>query len=113
MQDPVCKNKASCPNQGNQCEVVQGNPKSNLFMRKQTAVEWLLEEWPILESKIPPRIIEQAKAMEREQILNARLSVFLDTNKMPYSMAFFNNLEDAIEDAEQHYINTYKGGENE
>ena len=34
---------------------------------KQTAIEWLLEEWPILESQIPPRIIEQAKAMENKQ----------------------------------------------
>jgi ferritin-like metal-binding protein YciE len=34
----------------------------------QTAIEWLLEEWPILESQIPPRIIEQAKAMEKEQM---------------------------------------------
>lgn len=35
--------------------------------KKQTAVEWLLEEWPILESQIPPRIIDQAKAMEKEE----------------------------------------------
>ena len=38
---------------------------------KQTAIEWLLEEWPILESQIPPRIIDQAKAMEKEQIMKA------------------------------------------
>ena len=38
---------------------------------KQTAVTWLLEEWPILESQTPQRIIEQAKAMEKEQIENA------------------------------------------
>jgi hypothetical protein len=36
-------------------------------MEQQTAVEWLINEWPILESNIPPRIIEQAKAMEKEQ----------------------------------------------
>ena len=39
-------------------------------MSKQTAVEWLIEQWPILESQIPPRIIEQAKAMEKEQMLD-------------------------------------------
>ena len=38
-------------------------------MSKQTAIEWLLEEWPILESQIPPRIIDQAKAMEEEQMI--------------------------------------------
>jgi hypothetical protein len=36
-----------------------------------TAVEWLVEEWPILESQIPPRILEQAKEMEKEQIMKA------------------------------------------
>ena len=39
--------------------------------KKQTAVEWLLEEWPILESQIPPRIIDQAKAIEKEQIIES------------------------------------------
>jgi hypothetical protein len=38
---------------------------------KQTAVEWLIEQWPILESQIPERILEQAKEMEREQIIKA------------------------------------------
>jgi hypothetical protein len=36
--------------------------------KKQTAVQWLLERWPILESQLPSSIIEQAKQMEREQI---------------------------------------------
>jgi hypothetical protein len=37
---------------------------------KQTAVEWLIEQWPILESQIPERILDQAKEMEKEQRLN-------------------------------------------
>jgi hypothetical protein len=37
---------------------------------KQTAVEWLIEQWPILESQIPERILEQAKEMEKEQMIN-------------------------------------------
>jgi len=37
----------------------------------KTAVEWLVEEWPILESQIPPRILEQAKEMEKQQIIQA------------------------------------------
>jgi hypothetical protein len=36
-------------------------------MEKQTAVEWLIEQWPILESQLPPQLIEQAKKMEEEQ----------------------------------------------
>jgi hypothetical protein len=36
--------------------------------KKQTAVQWLLEQWPILESQLPKAIINQALEMEREQI---------------------------------------------
>jgi hypothetical protein len=37
-------------------------------MERLTAVEWLVEQWPILESQIPERILEQAKEMEKEQM---------------------------------------------
>ena len=40
-------------------------------MSKQTAVEWLVEQWPILESQIPPRILDQAKEMEKQQLIDA------------------------------------------
>ena len=40
-------------------------------MKKQTAVEWLVEQWPILESQIPERILKQAKEMEREHLEEA------------------------------------------
>lgn len=38
---------------------------------KQTAIEWLIEQWPILESQIPERILTEAKEMEKEQINDA------------------------------------------
>jgi hypothetical protein len=37
----------------------------------KTALEWLIEQWPILVSQIPERILEQAKEMEKEQIVEA------------------------------------------
>lgn len=37
----------------------------------KTAVEWLIEQWPILESQIPERILEQAKEMENERLTEA------------------------------------------
>lgn len=40
---------------------------------KQTAMQWLLEQWPILESQIPPAIINKALRMEREQIEHAHI----------------------------------------
>ena len=40
-------------------------------MKQQTAVEWLVEELPHLEAKLLTKIIEQAKEMEKKQIMNA------------------------------------------
>jgi hypothetical protein len=39
--------------------------------KKQTALQWLLEQWPIIESQLPSYIINQALEMEREQIIDA------------------------------------------
>jgi hypothetical protein len=41
---------------------------------KQTAIEWLIEQWPILESQIPERILNKAKEIENEQIRNSYLT---------------------------------------
>jgi hypothetical protein len=37
--------------------------------KELTALEWLIEQWPILEAQIPPYILEEAKKMEKEQIM--------------------------------------------
>lgn len=47
-------------------------------MAQQTAIDWLIEQWPILESKIPQQILEQAKQMELEQIEQAYKAGFED-----------------------------------
>ena len=65
---------------------------------KQTAVEWLIEQWPILESQLPPWLINQAKAMEREQIVNAVDGFPLDKRHL---------------NGEQYYNETYKQTDNE
>jgi hypothetical protein len=39
--------------------------------KKQTALQWLLEQWPILESQLPTAIINNALQMERQQIIDA------------------------------------------
>jgi hypothetical protein len=39
--------------------------------KKQTAIEWLINEWPILKSNLPIWLINQAKEMEKEQIKDA------------------------------------------
>ena len=38
---------------------------------KQTAVEWLIEQCPRIETIVAYNILEQAKAMEKEQIIKA------------------------------------------
>jgi hypothetical protein len=48
---------------------------------KQTAIDWLIEQWPILESQLPPQLIEQAKEMEKEQIIKSFDDGF---EEMPY-----------------------------
>jgi hypothetical protein len=65
---------------------------------KQTAVKWLIEQWPILESQIPERILEQAKEMEKEQIIEAYIqgSISLTSKN----------------DAEQYYKETYESKTN-
>jgi hypothetical protein len=65
-------------------------------MSKQTAVEWLYEElWKQTDFSLPNNIFEQAKAMEKEQIIDA------------YSNNGWND-EDQKANAEQYYNETYK-----
>ena len=63
-------------------------------MSKQTAVEWLVEKYELVGMLTPP-MIERAKAMEREQIIEA----------------WSDGAEIYDESARQYYHETYKGGE--
>jgi hypothetical protein len=63
-------------------------------MAQQTAVEWLAEQMLHPESFNP--YIEQAKAMEKEQIVNAHLFGLLRPLEM-----------EATKQAEQYYNETY------
>jgi len=72
-------------------------------MSKQTAVEWLVEELfkKIDYLQVDPRIINQAKAMEKEQIIDACNLQRNDYRGMPtYNKS-----------GEAYYNETYKGGE--
>ena len=66
-------------------------------MEKQTAVEWLLEQFPTIDKtdSYYSRIIEQAKQMEKEQIIEASHVMYMNgTTKYPIT-------------AEQYYNQTY------
>jgi hypothetical protein len=64
---------------------------------RQTAVEWLLNEWPILKSELPHWLIEQAKEMEKEQIKNA------------HNEGYGSGYMDDLKSPEQYYNETYGG----
>jgi hypothetical protein len=75
----------------------------NTDMKKQTAVEWLINELKLndtIEKEnliIVRQIIEQAKAMEKEQIIEAHgikrehdIQMGLDFWKIKYGEAYYN-----------------------
>ena len=72
---------------------------------KQTAVEWLVNvvQSCIVPDYIPKEIVEQAKEMEKEQIINAQESGFTDGCR--YTTGFEQTL---WYDGEQYYNETFK-----
>jgi len=70
---------------------------------KKTAIDWLIEQWPILESDLPPWLIEQAKAMEKEQIIEAWDNGYANG----YDLGKHDDQPNP-DDAEQYYNETFK-----
>ena len=69
---------------------------------KQTAVEWLVDYCDKEVGYIPIEIIEQAKAMEKEQIIDAFLTGYLDDLPDPLPKDYYEL------NAEQYYNETFK-----
>jgi len=72
----------------------------------QTAVEWLeeqLNKWSDGRFYLPPHLFEQAKQMEKEQIINAHLEGWSDA----YDYLQDNGSKPARQ-AEEYYNETYK-----
>ena len=63
-------------------------------MAQQTAIEWLIEQCPRIETIVAYNILEQAKAMEKEQIINAHNEGIWIEGK-------------AFDEGEQYYNETY------
>ena len=72
-----------------------------------TAVEWLFEQVWITPVSELPKILEQAKELEKQQIIDAWLSAWKDS--------MINPLEDKYykPEANQYYTETYGGQNNE
>ena len=70
-----------------------------------TAVEWLLNELSIagyFPYGIPPKIEEQAKEMEKQQIVEAYLKGYLEEIPNPSASHYYKDM------AEQYYNETFK-----
>jgi hypothetical protein len=70
--------------------------------KKQTAIEWLINEWPILKSNLPIWLIEQAKEMEKEQIAKA----FDDGD---YNYHYSRKTGNDFENGEEYFKELYGG----
>jgi hypothetical protein len=68
---------------------------------KQTAVEWLVEELPHLEADLLKGIIEKAKEMQKQQIIDVYRDGRSDQQSERPSKFYNRN-------AEQYYNETYK-----
>jgi hypothetical protein len=67
-------------------------------MAQQTALEWLIEQCPRIETIVSYNILEQAKAMEKEQIEKAF------NEGMSNSVDYFGS---GVEESEKYYNETY------
>jgi hypothetical protein len=68
-------------------------------MSQQTAVEWLIEQCPRIETIVAYNILEQAKEIEKEQIMKAVDRGYDEGCKHPEDISLKN--------AEQYYNETY------
>ena len=70
----------------------------------KTAVEWLVEQWPILESQIPERILEQAKEMEKQQVSKA----FFEGRLKEIGLGVLFDLQPLSETFDNYYNETFE-----
>jgi len=79
-----------------------------------SAVEWLINEMPVIDWKDPYWKIksEKAKEMEKEQKKQLVIFFYIDlkmkNNKLPYGMQYLNKLSKLEEEAEEYYNKTFK-----
>lgn len=73
-----------------------------------TAVEWLLNEWPILQSQLPVRLVEEAISKEREQIVQAYSNGWHDGQDVIIKQV--SHVDIGGDSAGEEYYNDMKGG---
>lgn len=76
----------------------------------QTALSWLIEQiGPFLEMDKSDaiKVIEQAKAMEKAQMMTAMIYTFNQQNTLPYGMEYLHKRDEMQDDCENYYNETY------
>jgi hypothetical protein len=72
--------------------------------KKVTAVEWFYQR--ILAKNIK-EVFEEAKAMEKEQMISAMIYTFNQQNTLPYGMEYLSSLDEMINHCENYLKETY------
>jgi len=77
----------------------------------QTAVNWLLEFIePSLTSEQKhffSKVMQQAKAIERQKMIDAMMYTFHQQNTLPYGMEYILKRDEMIENCIKYYNETY------
>ena len=79
--------------------------------KKQTAVEWLYEQIKFIDKYTYNELelkFQQAKEMEKEQMICAQMDMFFQACEQPYGITYLFSRDNAEEWAEQYYYETYK-----
>lgn len=79
--------------------------------KKQTAVEWLYEQIKFIDKDTYNELelkFQQAKEMEKEQMICAQMDMFFQACEQPYGITYLISRDNAEEWAEQYYYETYK-----
>jgi hypothetical protein len=82
----------------------------------QTAVSWLENELSKYDIHAPislsnwdtlKQLLEQAKAMERQKMIDAMMYTFHQQNTLPYGMEYIVKRDEMIENCIKYYNETY------
>lgn len=84
----------------------------------KTAVEWLMEELSLKSKALKimlnahKEIVEQAKAIEKEQkedlVIETYIDLKMQNNKLPYGIDYLNKLASVSTKAEKYYQQTFE-----
>lgn len=81
-------------------------------MAQQTAVDWFFTQiLGSLHSTMSKadfdKVLEQAKKMEKEQVISAQMDMFHFINNLPFGIEYLNKRDECEKFTEQYYNETY------